>query len=73
MTSTDKYVYTMNSTDPEHYNRKHASLDIPNTEYSVFQVAELTAKCSIIILNTHSGVIKFRFVFQNRNFSEKKF
>ena len=49
--SSDQYIYTINSTDPEHYNRLHASLDIPNTEYSMFQVAELTTKCSIIILN----------------------
>ena len=49
--SSDQNIYTINSTDPNHYNRIHASLDIPNTEYSMFQVAELTTKCSIIILN----------------------
>ena len=48
----NQYIYTINSTDPKHYNRIKANLDMPNTEYSVFQVSELTAKCSIIILTS---------------------
>lgn len=46
------FIYTINSTDHKHYNRITASLDIPNTEYSVFTVTELTTKCSIMILTT---------------------
>ena len=49
---SNEYIYTINSTDPEHYNRIKANLDMPNTEYSVFQVSELTAKCSILILTS---------------------
>ena len=47
---SNDYIYTINSTDKEHYNRILASLDIPNTEYCIFQVSELTTKCSILIL-----------------------
>ena len=53
MTNQQDFIYTINSTDPEHYNRIQASLDIPNTEYSIFQVTELTTKCSILILTTN--------------------
>ena len=52
MTLENEYIYTINSTDKEHYNRIFASLDIPNTEYAVFQVTELTTKCSILVLTT---------------------
>ena len=48
----EEYIYMMNSTDKDHYNRITANLDIPNTEYSVFQVTELTARCSILILTS---------------------
>ena len=48
----NEYIYTINSNDPEHYNRLTANLDMPNTEYSVFQVSELTTKCSIVLLTT---------------------
>ena len=52
MIDQSEYIYTVNSTDPEHYNRLFCSLDIPNTELSVFSVTELTTKCSILILTT---------------------
>lgn len=52
MNNQNEYIYTINSNDPEHYNRIFASLDIPNTEYSMFSVTELTTKCSILILTT---------------------
>ena len=48
----NEYIYTINSNDPEHYNRLKANLDMPNTEYSIFQVSELTTKCSIVLLTT---------------------
>ena len=48
----EEYIYTINSTDKDHYNRILANLDIPNTEYSVFQVSELTARCSILVLTS---------------------
>ena len=47
-----EYIYTINSTDKDHYNRISANLEGPNTEYSVFQVTELTARCSILILTS---------------------
>ena len=50
---SNEYIYTINSSDPQHYNRIKANLDMPNTEYSIFQVSELTAKCSILILTTN--------------------
>lgn len=49
---SEELIYTINSTDKDHYNRIYASLDVPNTEYCVFQVSELTTKCSILILTT---------------------
>ena len=49
----NEYIYTINSTDPKHYNRIKANLDMPNTEYSVFQVSELTTMCSILVLTTN--------------------
>lgn len=52
MDNQNEYIYTINSNDPQHYNRIFASLDIPVTEYSVFSVTELTTKCSILILTT---------------------
>ena len=52
MIDQSEYIYTVNSTDPEHYNRLFCSLDIPNTELSVFSVTELTTKCSILVLTT---------------------
>ena len=52
MIDQGEYIYTVNSTDPEHYNRLFCSLDIPNTELSVFSVTELTTKCSILVLTT---------------------
>ena len=48
----NEYIYTINSNDPAHYNRLKANLDMPNTEYSLFQVSELTAKCSILVLTS---------------------
>ena len=50
---SNEYIYTINSTNPKHYNRIKANLDMPNTEYSVFQVSELTTTCSILILTTN--------------------
>ena len=47
-----EYIYTINSTDKDHYTRISANLDIYNMEYSVFQVTELTARCSILVLTS---------------------
>ena len=48
----EEYIYTINSTDKDHYNRISANLDMPNSEYSIFQVTELTTKCSILVLTS---------------------
>ena len=63
MIDQSEYIYTINSTDPEHYNRIFCSLDIPNTEYSVFSVTELTTKCCILILTT-----KDYFTINNKSY-----
>ena len=52
MTNPNDFIYTINSTDFNHYNRIFANLEPPITEYSVFTVTELTTKCSILILTT---------------------
>ena len=45
-------IYTVNSTDFNHYNRIFVNLQPPITEYCTFTVTELTTKCSILILTT---------------------
>ena len=47
-----KYIYTINSTDKDHYNHISPNLEIPNTEYSVFQVTKITARGSILVLTS---------------------
>ena len=63
MIDQSEYIYTINSNDPEHYNRIFCSLDIPNTEYSVFSVTELATKCCILILTT-----KDYFTINNKSY-----
>ena len=46
----EQYIYTVCSTDKDHYNRIFANLEVPNTEYCQVQVSELTTKCSILVL-----------------------
>ena len=52
MSKPNDFIYTINSTDFNHYNRIVANLEPPTTEYSTFAVSELTTKCSILILTT---------------------
>ena len=52
MESQTEYIYTINSSDHNHYNRIFASLDIPNCEHCLFSVTELTTKCAILVLTT---------------------
>ena len=44
MTNPNDYIYTINSTDFNHYNRMVATFEPPPTEYSTFSVTELTTK-----------------------------
>ena len=60
-----EYIYTINSTDKDHYNRISANLDGPNTEYSVFQVTELTARCSILVLTSQALKITLLLIVNN--------
>ena len=50
---SNEFIYTVNSTDYNHYNRILCNLEPPTTEYSTFCVSELTTKCSILILSTY--------------------
>ena len=72
-----QYIYTINSSDPQHYNRIKANLDMPNTEYSIFQITELTAKCSIIILEVGDYFVingkKYEFVMDFCDLNSESF
>ena len=64
---TNDYIYTVNSTDFNHYNRIFVNIEPPNTEYSVVSVSELTTKCSILILSTadYFTINNKQYFFQN--------
>lgn len=74
---SNEYIYTINSSDPTHYNRIRANLDMPNSEYSVFQVSELTAKCSILVLTTNDyfqiNDKQYRFVSDYTDLNSESF
>ena len=67
MTNPNDYIYTINSTDFNHYNRIVATFEPPPTEYSTFSVTELTTKCSILILTTsdYFTINDKQYFFQN--------
>ena len=67
MSSPNDYIYTINSTDFNHYNRIVATFEPPPTEYSTFAVSELTTKCSILILTTsdYFTINNKQYFFQN--------
>ena len=50
---SNEYIYTINSTDFNHYNRIFCNIEPPPTEYSMFAITELTTKCSMLILSTY--------------------
>ena len=64
---TNDFIYTVNSTDFNHYNRIFVNLEPPVSEYSVFTVSELTTKCSILILSTsdYFTINGKQYFFQN--------
>lgn len=64
---TNDFIYTVNSTDYNHYNRIFCNLEPPTTEYSTFTVTELTTKCSILILSTadYFTINDKQYFFQN--------
>ena len=64
---TNEFIYTVNSTDFNHYNRIFCNLEPPTTEYSTFSVTELTTKCSILILSTadYFTINDKQYFFQN--------
>lgn len=63
----NEYIYTINSTDFNHYNRIFCNLEPPTTEYSMFAVTELTTKCSMLILSTYDyfTINSKQYFFQN--------
>ena len=67
MSGPNDFIYTINSTDFNHYNRIVANLEPPTTEYSTFTVSELTTKCSILILTTadYFTINNKQYFFQN--------
>ena len=53
-------IYTLSSTDPEHYNRVQAKLPIEYTEKFVnITVTSLTSNCNIEVMN-ENDYIEFR-------------
>lgn len=65
--SNNEFIYTINSTDFNHYNRIICNLEPPPTEYAMFAVTELTTKCSILILSTYDyfTINGKQYFFQN--------
>ena len=63
----NEFIYTVNSTDFNHYNRIICNIEPPTTEYSLFSVSELTTKCSILILSTsdYFTINDKQYFFQN--------
>ena len=64
---SNEFIYTVYSTDFNHYNRIFCNLEPPTTEYSTFTVTELTTKCSILILSTadYFTINDKQYFFQN--------
>ena len=64
---SNEFIYTVNSTDFNHYNRIFCNLEPPTTEYCNFFVSELTTKCSILILSTadYFTINDKQYFFQN--------
>lgn len=63
----NELIYTINSTDFNHYNRIFCNLEPPPTEYSIFSVSELTTKCAMLILtiSDYFTINEKRYFFQN--------
>lgn len=61
------FIYTVNSTDFNHYNRIFCNIEPPITEYSTVAVTELTTKCSILVLSTYDyfTINSKQYFFQN--------
>ena len=67
MNHDNETIYTVNSTDFNHYNRIYVNIQPPTTEYCMFTVTELTTKCSILILSTadYFTINGKQYFFQN--------
>lgn len=63
----NEFIYTVNSTDFNHYNRIFVNLEPLPTEYCNFSITELTTKCSILVLTTadYFTINEKQYFFQN--------
>ena len=73
----EHYVYTLHSTDPEHYNELLVRIEPPATEMAVFHVTQLIAKCSILILTTEDYFVingtKYSFLMDYTDLNTESF
>ncbi len=52
----DKFDYTINSTDPNHYNRVYANLSGPTTAECYITITSLTTNCNIVVLSDNDYI-----------------
>ena len=73
----EHYIYTLHSTDPEHYNELSVRIEPPATEMAIFQITQLTAKCSILILTTDDYFVinsnKYNFLMDYSDLNTESF